>query len=489
MRFPDLPIYTGFNMPGRFETDIHELDVDGTLPAEINGTFYRVAPDPQFPPRLGNDIYFNGDGWVSSFRFENGHASFKSRYVRTDKFELERKAGKALFGTYRNPYTDDPSVAGKIRGTANTNIVFHAGQLLALKEDSPPVAMDPQTLETTGNWDFGGKLTSKTFTAHPKFDPRTGEMICFGYGAKGEVTPDLAYYVVDAEGRITHETWIKVPYTCMIHDFAVTRDYVVFPIIPICSDLERLKAGGVHYMFDTKKDIYLGVLPRKGTAKDLRWFRGGNRFASHVMNGFNDGRKIHLDMPVAEGNMFPFFPDVDGAPFDREKAASKLCRWTIDLDSNDEGFTQTQLSPVTGEFPRIDDRYAMEAYRHGYMAAHDPSLPFSLKGGSISGMFFNTLAHVDHATGKTESYFCGPTSGFQEPVFIPRGADAPEGEGYIAAVVNRYEELRCDVVVLDAMRVTDGPVATIRLPFRLRPGLHGNWVPAEQLNPTKKTQQ
>jgi carotenoid cleavage dioxygenase len=53
--------------------------------------------------------------------------------------------------------------------------------LLALKEDSPPYALDPSTLETLGLYTFGGQLKSQTFSAHPKFDPETGEMIVFGY--------------------------------------------------------------------------------------------------------------------------------------------------------------------------------------------------------------------------------------------------------------------------------------------------------------------
>ncbi|MDF2789305.1 MAG: lignostilbene-alpha,beta-dioxygenase, partial [Neobacillus sp.] len=221
-KFPDLPIYAGFNMPTRAEVDIHDLEVDGDLPTEINGAFYRVGPDPQYPPLLGEDIYFNGDGMVIMFRFENGRVDLKSRYVRTDKFLLERNAGRALFGAYRNPFTDDPSVKGEIRGTANTHVIFHSGQLFALKEDSPPVAMNPLTLETLGYWDFHGKLNSETFTAHPKIDPQTGEMIAFGYATKGIDTPDITYYVINTSGEIVHEVEFKAPYAAMIHDFAVT---------------------------------------------------------------------------------------------------------------------------------------------------------------------------------------------------------------------------------------------------------------------------
>ncbi|RJG22074.1 carotenoid oxygenase family protein [Massilia cavernae] len=477
--FPQQPTYTGFNEPSRVEADVCDLEVEGELPLDLNGTYYRVGPDPQYAPRLGSDIYFNGDGMVSMFRFKNGRVDLKSRYVRTDKFKLEQEAGHALFGAYRNPWSDDPAVQGKNRGTANTNIVFHNGQLLALKEDSPPVAMDPDTLETIGNWDFNGKLSSQTFTAHPKIDPQTGEMVCFGYSATGVDTPDIAYYVVGPTGEIVHEVWIKSPYNCMIHDFGVTRDFVIFPIVPVVSSAERAKAGRPTFGWDGTKDIYLGVMPRRGTARDVRWFRAPNQFASHVMNAFNEGSKVHIDMPRAESNMFPFFPDISGKPFDRERAAARVTRWTLDFNSKGDTFEARQMTSLVGDFPRIDDRYAMESYRHGYLCVSDLTKPYdALRGGSITGMFINCLGHIDLATGKHEEYFVGPTSTLQEPVFIPKSATAAEGEGYLAVLANRHEELRSDLLILDAQRLADGPIATVHLPVRLRQGLHGNWVPA-----------
>ena len=117
-----------------------------------------------------NDQFFNGDGMISLFRFRNGKVDFKQRYARTDKWKIERESGKALFGAYRNPLTDDPAVKGRIRGTANTNVVVYAGELFALKEDSPPLLMHPLTLETKGYTDFNGKMKSQTFSAHPKID-------------------------------------------------------------------------------------------------------------------------------------------------------------------------------------------------------------------------------------------------------------------------------------------------------------------------------
>jgi len=37
------------------------------------------------------------------------------------------------------------------------------------------------------------------------------------------------------------------------------------------------------------------------------------------------------------------------------------------------------------------------------------------------------------------------------------------------------------VFILDTAALEDGPVAIIELPFRLRAGIHGSWVPGEDL--------
>ncbi len=86
------------------------------------------------------------------FRFKDGHVDFRSRWVRTQRWNAQREARRSLFGMYRNPFTDDPSVKGLSRGTANTQVFFHHGRLMAFKEDSPPVVLDPLTLEMVDDY-------------------------------------------------------------------------------------------------------------------------------------------------------------------------------------------------------------------------------------------------------------------------------------------------------------------------------------------------
>ena len=482
-KFPDMPIYTGFNTPSRIEADVADLEVEGTIPADIDGVFFRAGPDPHYPPKLGTDIYFNGDGMISRFQFKNGRIDFKCRYARTEKWLDENAAGRALYGAYRNPFTDDPAVKGKSRSTANTNAFFHAGKLYALKEDSSPTLMDPVTLETlNSSWDFAGKLKSETFTAHPKYDHATGEMIGFGYGAKGIGTSDVAYYVVDARGEIVPRNLASGTVCQSDARFWSHRGLRHLADRAGLPSLQRAQEGKPVFGWDGSKDVYLAVLPRRGEGKDLRLFRAPNQFCSHVMNAFNEGSKVHIDVPVARSNMFPFFPDITGAPFDRAGAASYMTRWTLDMASNSESWEARRLTNLVGEFPKIDERYACHSYRHGYLCVQDDSRPFeSKRGGSITGMHINCIGHVDHATGVSKAWTCGAAKSLQEPVFIPRGKDAPEGDGYLLFLESDYDEMQSNLVLLDARHIEDGPVCVVHLPLHLRAGLHGNWIPAERL--------
>ena len=204
VQFPQTPFFTGVNAPSRIEVDIEHLEVEGIIPPEINGGFYRVAADHQFPPRCEGDIPFNADGMISVFRFKHGKVALKTRYAKTDRWKAERAAGQALFGKYRNRHLDDPSVAGMPRDLANTNVILHGGVLLALWEGARPVAMDPETLETIGRWDFHGTLNSRTCSAHCAIDPESGTLVGFAFAAKGEFTTHTLYFEAGPDGRIIH---------------------------------------------------------------------------------------------------------------------------------------------------------------------------------------------------------------------------------------------------------------------------------------------
>jgi carotenoid cleavage dioxygenase-like enzyme len=478
MRFPDTPTFTGFNAPVRVEGEARDLEVEGDLPEGLNGTFYRCGPDFQFPPLLGDDINHNGDGVVSAFRFEGGRVHFAMRFVRTEKFETEARAGRGLIGLYRNPYTDDPLLAGRDRTLANTNVVLHAGRLLAMKEDGLPYELDPATLETRGRHDFSGRMKSQTFTAHPKIDPQTGEMIGFGYEASGLASREMSLQVIGGDGALVREEFFEAPYVSFQHDFAVTERHILFALMPTTTSLERLKAGQTHWVFDPSLPIQVGIMPRDGSVKDLRWFSAPGRGLGHVQNAFSDGGKIYLDIFVSERCQFPFIPNADGRGFDRAASTPRLARWSFDLESNSGGFEEEILFPDFMEMPRTDDRQQTRPYRYGYCAVIDPQRPIATAG--TLGPGWNTIVRVDMAGRRQDRWWVGENAACQEPQFVPRRPGAPEGDGWLLCMLTRLGPLgySSELVILDAERIAEGPIATVRSPLRLRGAIHGNWAPS-----------
>ncbi len=470
IKFPNVPVYTGFNQTVRAETDVRDLEViEGAIPESFAGTLYRVGPDPRYPARLGDDEWTNGDGLVVMFRFENGHVDLKTRYVRTERFLLEEKARKSLFGRYRNTYTNDPSVSGAKNGTANTNVVWHGGKLLALKEDSVPIELDPDTLATKGDWDYDGRMTARTMTAHPKLDYATGELLSFSFQARGDCTTDFAYWVIDKHGKITHQTWFNAPYPGWVHDFAMSTEHVVFPMTPMITELEVLRQGGPFYRYHPDKDYHFAVLPRYGAVEDVRWFRGPSGSCGHVANAFTEGSKLHLDLCLVEGApVLPFVPKVDGTFAD--PVPPFLTRLTFDMKGNSDRYTAQKIIDIPGEMTQTDPRYQGRPYRHVYFLAVGEH-----------GLDGRGLVHADLATGAQDIWNGPEGTALHEPLFVPRWPDAAEGHGWIVAIHDRHQEDHADLLIFDAQKVAAGPTATIRLPIRVRCTFHGMWVPEDAL--------
>jgi len=454
------PYLTGNFAPVRSEDDFADLPIKGEIPKSLSGSYYRNGPNPQFEPRDPNHHWFAGDGMIHAFHVGNGKVSYLNRYVHTNKYVLEHEAGRSLFGTFGNPMTSDPSVVGKDAGVGNTNIVWHAGKLLALEEGHNPFELDPVTLKSRGYVDYAGRALR--FTAHPKMDPDTGEMVFFGYSAgPGFFSDDVAYGVVDKAGTVTRLDMFKAPYSSMIHDFFVTRNHVMFPILPLSGSLQRAMSGKPAFAWEPEKGSHIGVMRRDAGIDTIRWFTTDPCYVFHPMNMWEEGTKIYADVMQYENA--PLFPNVDGSP--GKPAAARLVRWTIDLADNSNTIRQTPLDDLAGEFPRLDERYAGLAYRHGYFAANSRGEPKVL---------FDSIAHIDHKTGKRSVHtFSDGQPG--EPVFVPRSAGAAEGDGWLVTTVYRPSTDRSDFAVFEAGDVAAGPIGTAELPRRVPFGFHGNW--------------
>ncbi|WP_374348388.1 carotenoid oxygenase family protein [Phenylobacterium sp.] len=453
------PYLAGNFAPIRSEDDFDLKVTKGEIPKDLRGTLYRTGPNPQFEPRDPNYHWFTGDGMIHGFRVADGKVSYRNRYVRTPKWELEHEHGRSLFAGF-NPMASDPIAFGKDGGVANTNIVWHAGKLLALEEGHMPFEIEPGTLKSLGYVEpYAGRVT-----AHPKMDPKTGEMVWFAYGVGDAPLSDMiSYGVTDASGKVVRRSDFQAPYGAMMHDFMVTENYVLFPVMPLTGSLERAMKGLPAYAWEPEKPAYVGVMRRDADVSTIRWFHTGACYVFHPMNAYEQDGKLIAD--VFRYDSAPLFPLADGRRGD--KSAARLARWTLDLSGDSDAIQEEMLDDLDGEFPRFDERLAGSGYRHGWFAGD------TTRSGSVK---LNSIAHIDLTTGKRSVYEFTGGDLVSEPVFTPTSDSAPEGQGWLTAVAWRAAENRSDFLVFDAQDVAAGPIAVAEVPRRVPFGFHGNWV-------------
>ena len=487
--FPQTPYFIGLNEPVGKEVAFTGLAIEGTLPAEVRGSFYRAVPDPAYPPKFADDHTLSADGMVSRLSFnDDGTADFAMKFVETARHKAEKELGRARFGKYRNHFTDDADMAEVDRTVANTTPVWHAGRLLMAKEDGRPYRVDPLTLETLGSFDFGGALKSATMTAHVRIDGETGELFFYGYEADGPASTKVAYCVVGADGVLQSEQWFDAPYCAMMHDFTVSKNYALFPVYPTTSDLDRLKAGGEHWHHQPELDSWLGVMPRYGNVADIKWFKGPKGvFCYHMMNAWEDeAGLLHFDQCLSNTNAFAFIREPSGIHMQPWEIQGGLTRWTVDPRGPAGDISESVIGPP-GDFPVIPAAKQGLPYDTGFMLTMNPRRQGPPVFGGPVGAMFDMLVRLDGMGSAspqiTQALPMAPGWCYNEPVHVPSATSGKAG--YLITCVdhqtgdNTFEHFAW---VLDGDNLAAGPVATVRIPARLRPQVHGWWVPQAQLD-------
>ncbi|BBY54931.1 carotenoid oxygenase family protein [Mycobacterium koreense] len=463
-RYRDSPFLTGHHRPNRMEVDAPDLLIEGTLPDDLSGVFYRNGAEPLYPPTDEDYHWFDGDGMVYAFFIDGGRVSLRSRWVRTDKMELELKHGRRLFGVHGNPATTDPLARGTRYNTANTNVILHGGRLLALMEGAPPVRLDPRSLATLGEEQYGGVITT-TFSAHPTVDYRTGEMLNIGAVPRARgADPQIHYEIIDRDGVVRHHEVIPVPHQTMMHTFFVTENYVVFPVTPLDISFERALAGGPMVAWVPDRPTYLGVMARTGSAADIQWFTAPSRHMMHEANVWEQDGQIIADVAAAEGTAL--FPDVDGRVRSHAETRQSLRRWTIDPNRGLVG--EEIISEHDIQFPRPDDRL-MTRQSHQVFANSN----LHSQNGRADGM--DSVVRVDTATGSDDFYHFGAGAATGEFIFAPRvgSTDGPGGlDGYVITLVHGADAPHTELVVFDAADIRGGPLARAIVPYRIPSGFH-----------------
>ena len=431
--------------PVREEVTVTDLRVTGTIPTELTGRYLRNGPNPAGPVNEAKYHWFSGHGMVHGIRLRDGRAEwYRNRWVRT------KGVCDIIGGT--PPPSDWP--ADHPSFPANTNVIGHAGRTYAIVEGgSPPIEMSYE-LDTVRVSSLYGTLPM-AFSAHPKRDPKSGELhvMTYYWGWGNQVQ----YLLVGTDGRVRKHVDIPLPGGPMLHDMAITEKYALVFDLPCVFNLDAaMKGASLPYYWDHDYEARIGFMPLDGGADAIKWVTIDPCYVFHPMNAYDDGDDVVLDA-ARHPKMF-----------DRERRGPS---------EGDPVLTRWRLNPSTGaakeetvndrpqEFPRINESLIGRSYRYGYSA------------GVGTGFAQDTLMKTDLTTFAVQARADQPRYGYGEPVFVAREGAAAEDDGWVMALRHDTQNDTSDLAIFDARAITDDPVAVVHLPVRVPNGFHGNWVP------------
>ena len=456
---PDHPYLSGAHTPLREELSAAELPVRGELPAELIGSFVRNSGTPMFAPK-GRYHWFDGDGMVHAVHLAEGKARFANRWIDTAQLGIEKDAGESLWrGIMERP---DPTLpGGPLKDTANTDVVWWQGKLLALWWLSgQPYTIDLATLDTLGPQTFDGTLKGRV-SAHAKVCPTTGELLFFDYSV---LKPPFYHHgVVGTDGRVKRYEPIATAGPRIPHDIAFTADYTVIPDLPLGWDPKELARGRFRIAFDRDAPSRWGILPRNSDGADIRWFELPASYVYHFCGCWQDGDKIVV-IGCKIDDLIPQTPSGRGdiPRMDVIELVPHLARWEFDLATG--AATVTQLDDRLTEFPRINDGYWGRPNRYSYNPTCAPR----------GELLFDGVIKYDLQTGASSEHRLANGAYGGEFVYAPRPGATDEDDGWLMTIVTAPTGCS-ELHVLDAQDVAAGPIAAVELPGRVPAGFHAQW--------------
>lgn len=463
----DNPYLEGIYAPTVLQSGSFDLEVVGELPRDLFGAYVRNGPNSVFQPQ---NLYhwFDGDGMVHGVYFRDGQATYRRRLVPTTGLAQETRAGEALSLGIMGPLREDLDF--RTKDTANTDVIWHNGQLLALWYlCGEPYKLDPATLEPRGVDDFGGKRRS-TVSAHPKVDERTGELVWFTLSDLEP--PFMTYGVCDGNGALVHQVPIDLPGARAPHDITITRNYSVLHDYPFFHDPKVLRSHGYRVAhFHRDIPTRFGVIPRRGGTDDVHWFEFEPGYVLHMVNAWEEGDWIIMDGCFQPDPSIQRNPDEGalGSMLGYLRIRSHLHRWRMNLATGE--CREEQLDDLNVEFPLPDTLRYGEKTRFSYHQ-YLPEDMYTVE--------FRALVKYDHEDGSSTRYDYPDGWFASEAPFAPRVGSTSEDDGYVVTIMMSSDS-RSEAWVFDATRIESGPLARVRLPARVPAGFHAKWIPGERV--------
>lgn len=458
-----------------------DLKVIGEIPRDLNGVYVRNSHNQVHEP-IGRYHPFDGDGMLHAVRFDDGKVEYRNRFVRTTGFLAEQAAGRSLWPGLTEPGKRSRRGWGSIgamKDNAGTDVICHAGRLLAtMSQCSEPYRIDPVTLDTLGvDADWGPRIQPEGVCSHFKVDTATGEMMFFNFS---ERPPYMNYGVVDRDNKLVHYEPIDIPGARWPHDLGITENYSILHDLPMFFDPQMLRERKHRLRFYRDIPSRFGVIPRRGTNRDIRWFEATPCYILHLSNCYEDGDEVVQDGCISTDPLL----DVSKLPhegysrmkamLDKHNTRTRMYRWRFNMKTGQT--REQQLDDEVTEFPVVNNDYAGHAYRYSFNTLFE-------KGEWL----FRGIKKYDLQTGGMERFEFGPNRYGSEAQIALRPNAKSDDDGYLVTLVSDLERNRSECLVFDAHEVTAGPLATIILPQRISNGTHACWVEDSRLASERPT--